>query len=434
MFKLDDKKIESIKEFSKKATYNTVIAMAFVLKWAGIAFVFALKNLAILSKVLTYYTWEGLKFTNNAFDAVLGFFYSAVSKIKYVDKIPAWLRATARVCFTTMTKFVAVLTLAIYLSSIFAPTYYAYFTNKYQLAMNQYIVWQGNRKDKELQSKKEEMKTAYSEVLKNEVFARLSDILDLKKEQCINREVTDFRYWYSQESGEAPPDEIVEMARAQADYSSCSVTNLKGDIYENLVKAPFEKELAVSFNELEKSRKMDEDAQYAQVKDEVEKVEKEAEASAKAINVDELSKSVASGKIKAVFCSYGHGMGQNGWTDNGARAADGTTERDLIVPVVGKACDIIEKELSSRGVKIYRIGEKPMTLVDKIAQVNKISEENGYDATNSIMFELHWNKVTDSSKSGTMVFFSQLKTAADGLQGEALASKTLVSLKKNMNF
>lgn len=47
------------------------------------------------------------------------------------------------------------------------------------------------------------------------------------------------------------------------------------------------------------------------------------------------------------------------------------------------------------------------------------------------MFELHWNKVPEASRSGMMVFFSQLKMAEDGLQGEALAARVLKTLKKN---
>lgn len=274
--------------------------------------------------------------------------YNTLGKIPFTEKIPTIFKSISKMVTTFLSKMVTIIVLSVYLTSIFAPTYYAHMHNKYELALNTYHIWQGNRADAKLQAKKKVLKDEYDTMLKQEIFVKLGEILDLKKEQCINREVTDFLYSYAQETGEAPPSEIISMARAQADFSTCSVTNLKSDVYENLVKIPFEKEFSVSFDELEKARKYDEDTQYAQQKKALADEQKAAEDAAKAIDIDKLAETHATGPIKAVFCSYGHGMGDNGWTDNGARADDGTTERSLIMPVVGDACDKISTGLKNK--------------------------------------------------------------------------------------
>lgn len=168
--------------------------------------------------------------------------------------------------------------------------------------------------------------------------------------------------------------------------------------------------------------------------------------------------------IKAVFCSYGHGISMQ-WTgivDNGyvAKKSDYTieewnklgeiikqkgfgymvanweqgmiTERSLVEFLNSVACEKIRQTVEPKGIKFYSVGDanNPLSLGDKIDLINKISQENGYDATNSIAYELHSNAVNNPAKSGLEVFYSGKKMKNNGLQSRDLALTVLNSISK----
>lgn len=113
------------------------------------------------------------------------------------------------------------------------------------------------------------------------------------------------------------------------------------------------------------------------------------------------------------------------------------TERSLIELNMGKVCPELKTFADSKGIAFYEIGKERMVLKDKIDLINKISKENGYNETNSLLVELHFNKVEDTARSGTEIFYSQLETSEKGLQGEEFAARMLYEIKQlkpNGNF
>lgn len=171
-------------------------------------------------------------------------------------------------------------------------------------------------------------------------------------------------------------------------------------------------------------------------------------------------------KIKAVFCSFGHGLSmkdgkspdswyvvkksdyenQDHWKKIGElidkygfdymkdsyHKADMLTERQLVELINSTACPLLKQKLEPKGIKVYIIGDgmNPNTLWGKIDEINKISEENGYDAKNSVAFELHSNSVSNPDKSGIEVFYSSKKMKNNGLQGRDFALTLLESVSK----
>lgn len=168
--------------------------------------------------------------------------------------------------------------------------------------------------------------------------------------------------------------------------------------------------------------------------------------------------------IKAIFCSYGHGIStkdsktlDNWYVINKSDYSDEDwntlktlvnthayeyikdqfnksnliTERNFIEMINSVACQKLEQEAKNRGIAFYEIGspKKPLDLTQKIELINMISKEQGYDAKNTLSYELHSNSVANPEKSGIEVFYSGRKMKNNGLQSRDFAITMLNNLK-----
>jgi N-acetylmuramoyl-L-alanine amidase len=110
-------------------------------------------------------------------------------------------------------------------------------------------------------------------------------------------------------------------------------------------------------------------------------------------------------ELKAIFIEAGHGVGPTGLQDVGA-AANGTTERNEVVEIARETVGKIALQDPLKNVSIFPIGiDQAMKLTDKIAQINKICNERGYNASNALLVSVHINSAGDTSASGIEAWY-----------------------------
>lgn len=171
--------------------------------------------------------------------------------------------------------------------------------------------------------------------------------------------------------------------------------------------------------------------------------------------------------LKAIFCSYWHGLTNNKNIDKNTldpwyvinrsdystwdwetltqyvdtyaydyikdsfHKSNSLSERQLVEMMNPSSCEYLRKHLEPKGIDVYEIGKNPlMSLGDKILLINKISKEKWYDQTNAIVYELHSNSVQNPDKSGLEVFYSHYEQHNNWYQGRDLALTVLNSIEK----
>lgn len=104
--------------------------------------------------------------------------------------------------------------------------------------------------------------------------------------------------------------------------------------------------------------------------------------------------------LKAIFIVAGHGKTiKKDWKgkvlaeldDNGA-VGNGTTERKEVVEIATETIEMLKKQSALSHVAIYDIGvHQRLSLEEKIKEVNVISQEHGFNYTNSLLVSIHIN-------------------------------------------
>jgi len=107
-------------------------------------------------------------------------------------------------------------------------------------------------------------------------------------------------------------------------------------------------------------------------------------------------------------------------------------ERFLIRHIAWIACDKIEEYAKNKNIKVFRLwlyDNTALSLNEKIKTIKLISEENWLNENNSLLFDLHLNKVSDIKKSGIEVRYSQNQE-----KGQEFAWRVLYWLNLVHNF
>lgn len=259
----------------------------------------------------------------------------------------------------------------------------------------------------------------------------------------------------------------LEILKLKIATEECSLENIKSKITNDLKKS-FEiifSEIDIKGSQFEQALdreiinlKKQEENQAQELEDKYSILDK--------ISGDENEKYEHKSKtpIKAIFCSYGHGLSSSItgaidnwyiWNKNEYTSEEWEklwelineygfdymkenykqgliTERELIEFINSIACENIKQEAEKRNIKFYSIGEpqNPISLREKIELINKISLENGYDGKNSIAYELHSNSVSNPKKSWLEIFYSSKKMKNNGMQARDLALTILDVISK----
>ena len=303
--------------------------------------------------------------------------------------------------------------------------------------------------------------------IKQTLVNRVSENILLKKNKCIIETKLNYLKTFKDNDVYVSTDDLKALD-IKIETEECAIDTLKekelkivkesiislfggtdnNKVSESVISQEVDKKLSV---EIKNEEELDQKYQYLKLDD--------------GVDTEEYVRKSQS-KIKAVFCSFGHGLSmsdgkspdswyvvkksdydnQEHWKKIGElvdkygldymkdsyHKADMLTERQLVELINSTACPLLKEKLEPKGIKVYIIGDgmHPNTLGGKIDEINKISQENGYDAKNSVAFELHSNSVANPDKSGIEVFYSSKKMKNNGLQGRDFALTLLESVAK----
>lgn len=300
----------------------------------------------------------------------------------------------------------------------------------------------------------------YEEQLKA-IKEKLYKIVDLEYNQCIEKEVLNFKK-YKLELKEIPSESEIELAKVEG-KSNCAKIDVNNKVYADIMDTPFKEILTKEIEVIETKREkegVENSAQEESLKMEIaqKEVMKKENEEYRFVVEDEYKNIKSQHEIKAIFCSFGHGKSQKNpeWNDNGAImywinskpkvleaikkaypkdiveqmiSQDYISERDVINHIQLVACKKIKEEAEKKGVKVYIIGQERMSLTEKIDLINKISEENGYTRDNSIAYELHLNMLKHKPEvNGVEVWFASSKKGEEIKDWPNFAKKMLYEL------
>jgi N-acetylmuramoyl-L-alanine amidase len=107
-----------------------------------------------------------------------------------------------------------------------------------------------------------------------------------------------------------------------------------------------------------------------------------------------------------LFVNWGHGLNEDGkWRDDGAVAADGTTERSLVMGIAETAYNHAKK--SERLTSVIPVGKEPYSLRDNVNYATDHASKLGCGRTERCyLLSVHANKSTDQSKTGTVAYYN----------------------------
>lgn len=309
---------------------------------------------------------------------------------------------------------------------------------------------------------KENETKSLKDIISTSLTTQIEQVITSEKNLCINKEMLEYKKDIREHSFIYPSDEELATYEAAVSNGVCSVKNLQDNTYILLLKQLFGENsklidsyknstgsgvtsswtIVTSSGQLDAdfNKKIDEikkKLQDQEVKDGVEKKISTILQGADDAGIEKKSTT----KIKAIFCSYGHGVGPQGWIDEGATSRyqdkpdfNGITERTLIMDVMSGACKQMQDKVKDKGVIVYEIGKERTSLIDKIKIINAISKDKGYDEHTAIGVELHYNIASTKDRSGVEIMYSQLETPELGFFGPDLANNMLYHIKKTHNF
>ena len=300
----------------------------------------------------------------------------------------------------------------------------------------------------------------YEEQLKI-IKDKLYKIVDLEYNQCIEKEVLKYKK-YRLELKEIPSDLEIELAKIDG-KANCAKIDVNNKIYSDIMNTPFKEILTKEIEVIETKREkegVEEMAKEETIKTEIaqKEIAKDENQNNRFDVSDDYKNLKSQSQIKALFCSFWHGKSSKNpeWNDNGAIkyeiknspkiieaikkvfpkdiadqmiAQDYITERDIVNHINLIACQKVKEEGEKRGLKVYIIWQERMSLTDKIALINKISEENGYTRDNSLAYELHLNMLRHKPEvNGVEVWFASTKKGEEIKDWPNFAKKMLYEI------
>lgn len=305
-------------------------------------------------------------------------------------------------------------------------------------------------------TEKEEQITALKTIISSSLTTQIEKVITSEKKLCIDREMLAYKQDIRSHSFIYPSNEELISYETELSNGICSIKNLQDNTYILLLRQIFGEntkliKLYKNNTETKETSSIISDSEFVKKVEEIKKklekkeIEKKIDnkTSTTFININEKGAPKQSPtKIKAIFCSYWHGLGtENGWIDNGATSRyqdkseyNGITERDLIMQVMSGVCKWIQEKVKDKGIIVYEIGKKRMQLKDKIKIINEISKKKWYDEHTAIGVELHYNTASSKERSWVEVIYSQLETTELGFFGPDLANNMLYQIRKTHNF
>src|SRR5438477_511840 len=110
---------------------------------------------------------------------------------------------------------------------------------------------------------------------------------------------------------------------------------------------------------------------------------------------------------RGLLVDAGHGLGPSGAADPGA-TGQGTTEREQVVAIAQALLPLAQ----TLPVQVFGIGiDKPLSLIDKINQVNSICTQRGWGAEDALLVSIHLNASSDESARGVEAWHGTGKDA-----------------------
>lgn len=277
-------------------------------------------------------------------------------------------------------------------------------------------------KQQELHDTKNHLKKEYQELMENTVFKKITEFSNTKQDQCIQDNLVSF---LKQKRDEwiIVDDYVIELAKIDLKRNECNIERINEEVHKHLVEVPYNDLLLkhkenIKYNaeienkELEKKAEELENKIFEIESKKQENISDNSSVYQAGFN-DEVAKDIVSkNDIKAIFCLHGHGLSQNWkYDDNGAYGYT-TNEREAILKNMNKVCDKLRDYYKNKDVKVYEFNDEndKMNLTTRIAKVNEISKNNNLDSSNSVLVELHWNKLaTNTQKNWLEVFYSESK-------------------------
>lgn len=290
-----------------------------------------------------------------------------------------------------------------------------------------------------LANDKENIKKEYQEMLEQTVFKKIEEFSRTKQDQCIQDNIVSFLK-EKRDEGIIVDNNVIELAKIELKRNDCNIETINEEVHKHLVEVPYENLLLAHKQKI----KEESDKEFAKLEEKAIKLEEKIfnEEIKKQENVstiknvfqagfnDEVAKTLTTNnEIKAIFCLHGHGTSKNGKYDDNGAGGYTTNEREAIVTNMSRTCEKLRNYYKDKGITVYEIGKERMTLVGRIQKVNEISKANGYDHSNSLLVELHWNKVGDKNKKGLEVFYSASKNSKDELN-VAFAQRMAYEIKQ----